>query len=650
MGHSPKKPSGQGSTVARVIIDLDVPHLDRPFDYMIPPDMEPSVKIGSLVRVRWGQKRHNGWVVEVARTSDHDGPLAPLLRVVSAAPLFTERMLGSYRYLSLRFASTLSQVLSLAVPARRAKVEADLSAVEAGGLPRLFADEGAVALRAFYPSTEALLEGNTAVLPRIVAQVPPHLQIGQLRSLLSVCSSRGVPVIVVVPTLAGAKSLYRDLEGAQSPGIALLDYELPATRRYEVHLRALRGEYAAVIGTRTAVWTPFPTPAVIVVWDDGSDHHRERRNPQVDALDVAIARCRFEGYGLIAASFGRSIKAQALVESGWAVELEPDPAALRRQIPKVRVVGEASFEREGLSAISLLPNAAYDLIRRALPEGPVLVQVPGAGRHITIPADHPEIGSGSGSERTLEVGSDRVGRELGRAFPGSRVVVSASSTKIHRKVSAASQIVVATPGAEPSTPEGYAAVIVSEADFQAFAPRMNARDEALSRWFNAFALARPRSVGMLLGDVPAEMSRSLVLWRPSHYARLLLEERREIGFFPARWIVAIEGEPAMVGEYMQAVESAQIDTLTVLGSVSVADPGQDAEDRKDDTDRGPEQDGSGGLFDLPARTRLRSLVSCDPGHAMVLMERLRGITNARSLQRKPPVKVIVNPPELFEGH
>ena len=50
-----------GELVARVLVDTNLPHLDRLFDYRIPQGM---VGKGSLVRVKMG-RRYNGIVVEV---------------------------------------------------------------------------------------------------------------------------------------------------------------------------------------------------------------------------------------------------------------------------------------------------------------------------------------------------------------------------------------------------------------------------------------------------------------------------------------------------------------------------------------------------------------------------------------------------------
>ncbi|MGZ5405408.1 MAG: primosomal protein N' family DNA-binding protein, partial [Nocardioides sp.] len=75
--------------VARVLVDLPLAHLDRPFDYLVPvKDAETAVP-GARVKVRFAGQDVDGYVVERVAGSDHPGRLAPLRRVVSAEPVLS---------------------------------------------------------------------------------------------------------------------------------------------------------------------------------------------------------------------------------------------------------------------------------------------------------------------------------------------------------------------------------------------------------------------------------------------------------------------------------------------------------------------------------------------------------------------------------
>ena len=667
--------------IARVVVDISVAHLDRTFDYLIPPAMEQTVTIGSLVRIKWGPKRHNGWVVGVSDSATFDGELVPILRVVADRPLFTEAMLRTYRYLAQRFAVSLNQVLALAIPQRRAKVEKALGDPPAA--THLFATAPRSALADMYgPEAADEARFTSLPLPRVVVLAVPHRSREQLRHLVANAQRADVPVIVTAPTLRKARYLHRILcQDADRELIGFCASEQDPSERYETHLRALRGDYAVVVGTRTALWTPFTRPTMTIIWEDGSPHYRERRHPQVDALDVALARNRFEDFGLMSASFSRSVKAQALVESRWARSWQADPTQVRLAVPRIQHIDSDSYDKYGPSTLDLLPSPALELIRTALREGPVLVQVASAGRRllaacpgcstvprcakcdriIVVPAVGPlpvSVACNNCGERadlrqcgtcghtpvvTRTVGADHVGRSVGRTFPNTKIVVSASSTQVFQRVDPGPQIVIATPGAEPAVEGGYACVIITDAHVSAYSERLAAPEEALRSWFDTFALARSRSRGMLCGEAPRDMVRALVMWRPIDFAHELLQQRTDLGFFPARWVVAIDGPSEDVASVVAHLESelTRLDPpeppLQVMGTV-----------RLEPDDAVPGSADPPGLFDVPdADLRVRTLVSCAPRQAMSLMAEVRSQIVTRSLQRLVPLQITVNPPELL---
>ncbi len=110
--------------MAKVAVDIPLAHLDRPFDYLIPERMAADAVPGCRVRVRFSGKLVDGYVLERAASSEHQGRLSYLDRVVSAEPVLTPEIAGLARAVADRYAGTLADVLRLAVPPRHAATEA----------------------------------------------------------------------------------------------------------------------------------------------------------------------------------------------------------------------------------------------------------------------------------------------------------------------------------------------------------------------------------------------------------------------------------------------------------------------------------------------------------------------------------------------
>src|SRR5579862_2379263 len=109
--------------VARVTVDVSLPHLDRPFDYLVPLEMADAAVPGCRVRVRFAGKLTSGYILERAAASEHPGRLAFLERLVSPDPVLTPETVALAREVASRYAGTLADVLRLAIPPRHAAAE-----------------------------------------------------------------------------------------------------------------------------------------------------------------------------------------------------------------------------------------------------------------------------------------------------------------------------------------------------------------------------------------------------------------------------------------------------------------------------------------------------------------------------------------------
>ncbi|MFG1752656.1 primosomal protein N' [Streptosporangium sandarakinum] len=119
--------------VARVAVDTPLPHLDRPFDYLVPAAMDAEAVPGVRVRVRFAGKLVDGFLLERTEASEHQGRLARLERVVSPEPVLTPEIAALARAVADRYAGAMADVLRLAVPPRHARAEAEERPETPGG-------------------------------------------------------------------------------------------------------------------------------------------------------------------------------------------------------------------------------------------------------------------------------------------------------------------------------------------------------------------------------------------------------------------------------------------------------------------------------------------------------------------------------------
>ncbi|MGW0251478.1 primosomal protein N' family DNA-binding protein, partial [Nocardia goodfellowii] len=112
-----------GRPIARVLPLLSPAHLDRDFDYLVPPEFDEIAQPGVRVRLRFAGRLVDGYLLERLEKSEHTGKLVKLERVVSPERVLTPEILRLAVAVAARYAGTRADVLRLAIPPRHAGAE-----------------------------------------------------------------------------------------------------------------------------------------------------------------------------------------------------------------------------------------------------------------------------------------------------------------------------------------------------------------------------------------------------------------------------------------------------------------------------------------------------------------------------------------------
>ncbi|MDH2416395.1 primosomal protein N' [Nocardioides sp. CER19] len=635
--------------VAQLLLDLQPTHLDRTFDYAVPASMAADAVPGARVKVRFAGQDVDGFVLARLEASEHEGRLAPLKRVVSAEPVLSPAIAGLAADLAERYAGTRSDLLRLAVPPRHAAVEKEASDAP----PAASLDPSALA------AAWAGHEPGAAFLRHLAAGGSPravwHAAAGTdwallLASAVGAVGSGGRGAVVCVPDGKDVARLSAALDTVLGPGrhVTLTADSGPAAR-YRSFLAVARGAVRVAIGTRAAAFAPVHDLGLVAVWDDGDDLLAEPRAPYPHARETLLLRAEREGAAALVGGFARTVEADQLLRSGWAQEIAPTRTFARERV-RVAITGASDFslDRDPLTRASRVPREVHQAIRAALEEGPVLVQTPRRGYaaalacercrtparctvctgplRLTGPATPPACTwCGTVAEhwacpvcdyrglRAPVLGDARTAEELGRAFPGVRVVTS-SGERVLPSVPAERAIVVATPGAEPVAAEGYASVVLLDTWLLLGRPDLRTEEEALRRWSAAIALAAPGGRAVVVGDPAHPALQALVRWDQPGFARREAEQRAEAHLPPASRLATITGDAGALDDALTLLAAPA--SAEVLGPVPVAEE------------------------------QWRAVVRVPRAEGAALSRALLELQRLRSSRKLDPVRVQVDPPTL----
>jgi primosomal protein N' (replication factor Y) len=356
--------------VARVAVDISLAHLDRPFDYLVPAGLDETAVPGCRVRVRFAGQLVDGYLLDRTETSEHQGRLARLERVVSPEPVLTPEIFDLARAVADRYAGTLADVLRLAIPPRHATAEREAPEASATPLTDPVPRPGPGSW-VRYPAGQAFLDalGEGRPVRAAWSALPGPQWPAEIAIAAVTTAAAGRGVVIVVPDARDLARVDQALGciGPSAGGHVCLTADLGPAERYRRWLAALRGAVKIVAGTRAAMFAPVSRLGLVVLWDDGDDLHAEPRAPYPNAREVLALRAHRSDAAALIGGFARTAELTQLVAAGWAKPLAGSPEALRQAAPRVRAApDEAELARDAAAMTARLPSLALRSARSAL--------------------------------------------------------------------------------------------------------------------------------------------------------------------------------------------------------------------------------------------------------------------------------------------
>ena len=400
--------SGVPNPVARVRVDSTLPQVDRTFDYRVPAELSEDAVPGARVRVLFNGHELTGYIEERAATTDWTRTsLLPLKSVLSRVPSVAPEIFALSEALADRYASTVANVLRLAVPPRIAALDKKYAPLLPGyesaylgdfapesehvesehaalghaepepsaasdtsthadpyawlatpGAPAPFvldppalnpdAPDAASVFSDYENGAEFIEDVAAGAATRAVMTVLPghleHTWADVVATALATAATSGRGAIAVVPTAKNLDLLEAALaERLPADSFVRLSSDSTPHTRYHGFVKARLGRVPVVIGTRAAAYAPVANLGMVVCWDDGDSSLVERRAPYCHARDVLLLRASAENTAALFAGFSMSSEAARLVRTRWASHVRAPRALVRDYSPRIFSTG-SEFE------------------------------------------------------------------------------------------------------------------------------------------------------------------------------------------------------------------------------------------------------------------------------------------------------------------
>lgn len=601
---------GVESPVAAVLLNTTAPALSRPLDFLVPAKFQDTAQVGVLVKAKVSGKLYTGVIVERKDTTDWQKPLRELDRVLGVLPLLDAATLELLEHVSLFYGTRPAALLRYALPNRRVKLEADFDTQPsdlAAVAPKLPAVEETTWSR-YQGGVEFLGDLRAGNHPRAVqSSLPlanndrfaPQARFQPVAELAASTWRNGEQSLIILPTTEEAAEAYLYLRSCfkGSDSVVLYTSEIPPGSAYTAFLRARFGKAAIVVGTRGAVFLPLARPGLFYLWDDLAWSLNSDMFPNFSARQVLLYRTQLSGAALVLSHYSVNAADLQLVQRNFANHLVPFRETLRECSGRFDFLSEENQIAEGITGSMLLPQAALQVLRQGLRQGPVLVLVPPDGSFSVVscsncgnnascevchgpltyqgprlictrcgfvPADYrcPQCGGSRMRGRHLQ--SRTVIDDIGRFFKGVPVLVSRPGPGRVGMIDDTPRLVIAHSGGEPFATGGYQAAAILRARMLANRTALWTGQEVMRRFLAAGALVKPGGRILVTDTIDPFWQQALIRWDPWAFAAEDLAQRQAGHFAPAWRTALLQGQDLETPlEFLRG----QFPDLTVFGPV-----------------------------------------------------------------------------------
>jgi primosomal protein N' (replication factor Y) len=153
--------------------------------------------------------------------------------------------------------------------------------------------------------------------------------------------------IVLVPEIALTPMLVRTARARFGRLVSVLHSGLSTGERHDEWWRTREGEARVVVGARSAVFAPVPSPGLIVVDEEHDGAYKQDESPRYHARDVAVYRARLEGCPVVLGSATPSVESHANALAGKYVRLALPRRVGPQGLPSVEIVDRRAVLRAG---------------------------------------------------------------------------------------------------------------------------------------------------------------------------------------------------------------------------------------------------------------------------------------------------------------
>jgi primosomal protein N' (replication factor Y) len=265
-------------------VELGLP-IERPFDYLVPFNLEDKIALGSRVWVPFRDKKMLGYIVG---TSHHTTikKVKPIYGVIDGRPILNKEMLTLTKEVSLYYFCSWGEAIEAALPEALRKGKVILAPKQAHSIN--------------YPkqTREVLLLQDLAGVGRWEVywqKVEEALRIGK-------------GIIFLSPEIEQAVEIRELIQDRLKTEVSLLHSRQTHKENLAQWLKIKNNQAKIVVGTRLAIFAPINNLGLVIIDNENDPSFKQDQSPHYHAREVAFMRTKISRANLIMSDINPSLE------------------------------------------------------------------------------------------------------------------------------------------------------------------------------------------------------------------------------------------------------------------------------------------------------------------------------------------------------
>ena len=350
---------------ANIIVDISLEKLDKTFQYLVPEELNETLRPGMQVVIPFGSRKITGYILELTDTPEFDpARMKPILSLSEKAVPIEAQLIELAVWMKETYGCTLNQALKTVLPSRR-RVKSRASKEVPVALQNISLQPP----KTLNEEQQAAVNGILSVYPQpsLLFGVTGGGKTEVYMALIDAMRAQGKQTILLIPEISLTYQNLRRFYERFGNRVAVVNSRLSAGEKYDSYENARSGQIDIMIGPRSALFTPFTNLGMIIVDEEHESAYNSETSPRYRAVETAITRGRMAGAGVVLGSATPSLESYTKALSGeYALFRITSRARVGSVLPEVKICDLRKELREGNKTIfsRILAEAIKDRLEK----------------------------------------------------------------------------------------------------------------------------------------------------------------------------------------------------------------------------------------------------------------------------------------------